>query len=127
MRRTLAGIAASLLMLSCAGCSDDGVIRIDSGDAGDVVELGLDEVLEVRLRASPTAGFEWTVLDAGILELVSERYEPDSDLDGSPGTTTLTFSPAGPGSGALQLVYLQPFREDPEPVETFAVTVTVTE
>jgi predicted secreted protein len=127
MRSLIAGIAASLLMLACAGCGDDGVTTIDAGDAGDVVELRVDETLDVRLRSSPTAGFEWVILDAGILELVSERYKPDNDLDGSPGYTTLTFAPTGTGSAALELVYLQPFREEPEPVESFSVTVSVTE
>jgi predicted secreted protein len=127
MRRTLSGIAAGLLLLLCAGCGDDGVVRIDSDDAGEVVELAVDELLELRLRASPTAGFEWMVVEAGILELVSERYKPDSDLDGSPGFTTLTFSPTGTGTAALDLVYHRWYEEEPEPVETFTVTISVTE
>lgn len=127
MRPLIACIAVSLLVLTGTGCGEDGVTRIGSDDAGAVVELGVGEILEVRLRSSPTAGFEWVVLDAGILELASERYKPDSDLDGSPGYTTLTFSPTGTGSAALHLVYLRWYEEEPEPVESFTVTVSVTE
>jgi inhibitor of cysteine peptidase len=127
MRALIAGIAATLLALIGAGCGDDDVTRIDAEQAGEIVELAVDEILEVRLEANPTTGFEWVVLDAGILELVSEEHKPDSDADGSGGITTLTFSPTGTGSAALELVYLQPFRDDPEPIASLTVTVAVTE
>jgi predicted secreted protein len=127
MRALIAGITAAVVVLIGTGCGDDGIVRIDPDDSGEAVEIGIDEVLEIRLRSSPTAGFEWRVVDAGILELVSERHKPDSDLDGSPGITTLTFAPTATGSAVVELVYLQPFREEPEPVESYTVTVSVTE
>jgi predicted secreted protein len=125
MRPHTAVIALTLALLAAA-CGDDDVVKIDTESAGTTVELGVDETLEIRLRASPTTGYEWVVLDPGVVEMISQSHRPDSDLDGSPGYTTLTFSPTGTGLADLTLGYMRPWEDDVEPIETFTVTVSIT-
>ena len=124
LRRRVAAVLVFVVLLP-AGCGDDDARKVDAGSEGSTVEIGVGETLQVRLEANPTTGYEWVVLDAGVLELVSQRHRPESDADGSGGVTTLTFSPTGTGTADLTLGYLQPWEEDVEPIETFTITVSV--
>ncbi len=120
-----AATALILLALFAAGCGDDDVRKVDAGSGGSTVEMGVGETLQVRLEANPTTGYEWVVLEPGVLELVSQRHRPDSNADGSGGITTLTFAPTGIGTADLVLGYLRPWEEDAEPIDTFTITVSV--
>jgi inhibitor of cysteine peptidase len=120
-------LAVTLVILLAAGCGDDdGVVKIGAESSGTTVELAADQTLELRLEANPTTGYEWVVLESGVVELVRQRHKPDSDAAGSGGVTTLTFAPTGNGSADLTLGYMQPWEEDVPPIEIFTVTISVT-
>lgn len=126
MRIRSTALMGAVVILLAGGCGgDDGVVRIDAEAAGATVQLAADQTLELRLEANPTTGYEWVVLEPGVVALVEQRHKPDSDATGSGGVTTLTFSPTGTGTADLTLGYLQPWEEDVPPIDTFTVTISV--
>jgi predicted secreted protein len=54
-------------------------------------------------------------------------FEPDSDALGSGGKVTLRFEAAAPGQTVLHLDYYRPFEAEEPPLQTFEVTVQVSE
>jgi inhibitor of cysteine peptidase len=125
MKNRVLALGAALLILVAACGGDDGVVSIDEGDAGSMVEVPATGTLELRLEANPTTGYEWVVLQAGVVQLASQSHKPDSDATGSGGVTTLVFEPTVSGSGPLTLGYLRPWEEGVDPLETYTVMVVV--
>jgi inhibitor of cysteine peptidase len=124
MRRMIM-LAVAVAMLA-AGCGDDTVEVGDDADTG-TVEVVAGERLKVRLRESPTTGYEWEVAEYGPLVLEDRTYKVDDpDLDGSPGVVTFTFIAPQPGTGSLVMIHHRPWEEDEEPIDTYTLTVTVT-
>lgn len=121
MRRALMVLVVSLLMASCSG----DVERVDSDDNGSQVELATSGRLEVSLEANPTTGYGWHVLETGPLVLIEERHDPESDLVGAGGITTLVFEGEAAGSGALELGYLRPWEEGVAPIDEYRIEVVV--
>jgi len=78
------------------------------------------------LEANPTTGYQWVVLDPGVVELTSESHDPQSNAVGAGGNTILTFSPIARGTADLTLGYLRPWEVNVEPIDTFTVTISVT-
>ena len=126
MHLRTSAIVVIVLMLLTVGCGDDSVTRIDVESAGTTVELAADEAFELSLEANPTTGYQWVVLDPGVVELISESHEPQSEALGAGGITTFIFSPTGEGTADLTLGYLRPWEEGIEPIDTFTVTISVT-
>ena len=127
MHRQALVIGMAFVMLLVTGCLGDNVTAIDVGAAGTTVELAADGTLELRLEANPTTGYQWVVLEAGVVELSDETHKSDSDATGSGGISTFTFTPTGSGTADLVLGYLRPWEEGIEPIDTFTVTVTVSD
>lgn len=121
--------AALTVLLLAAGCGDGGAgaVRIDADDAGASVTVSRTGTLELQLEANPTTGYQWVVLDPGLVELTTESYEPESDLAGAGGVTTFCFTPTGAGTAPLRLGYLRPWEDGVAPIDEYVITVEVTE
>lgn len=115
-----------VIALTVAGCGDDVTHTVGPDVVPDAVSIAADQILEIRLDANPTTGYEWEVEEEGILRFVDASHEPESDADGSPGITTLVFEPATTGTGDLVLVYRQPWEEGVDPGRRYEIAVTVT-
>lgn len=88
---------------------------VSAQDTGGQIQLATGQVLAVRLRANPSTGYLWQVVqvDEQILRPVgSTAYEPDSDLLGAPGTVTLRFQPVAAGKTDLALIYHRPWEKE---------------
>ncbi|NQU97531.1 MAG: protease inhibitor I42 family protein, partial [Chloroflexi bacterium] len=110
MRKTLIGMAAIVLIggLGAAACSaapaeeptstpaPAAVSPEADSSAEDTqrppVDLPVGETYEIALDSNPTTGYGWQVeYNDGDLELVEQRYEPDSDLVGAGGKEVFVF------------------------------------
>jgi len=111
--------------LAFGGCGDDATRTVGPDGVPDAVTIDADQILEIRLDANPTTGFEWVVEEEGVLKPLNASHEPESDADGSPGITTLAFEPAATGTGNLVLAYRQPWEEGIDPARRYEITVTV--
>ncbi len=127
-RRLLRSVLLSLHILAAA-CSGDSTVTIDASDDGGAVSVEVGTTLEVTLAGNPTTGYIWEVdqVDTAVLAPVGDpEFTPDRDADGAGGVEVLTFDAVAPGETILDLVNHRPFEDEP-PLETFSVTVTVTD
>lgn len=118
------GLAVTLL---AAGCGDDDTVILESEEEATRVTMSYEQALEVRLDGNPTTGYTWEIASEGVVELVDRSHRPTGDADGSPGITTLVFTPTAAGTGDLVLIYHRSWEEGVEPLETRTITITVTE
>lgn len=105
-------------------------IHLTAADNGREIEANQGDMIVVALPANPTTGFQWDVVSEGDVLRQSGESEyipdepPDSLVDGAGGTAIFRFEAAGAGSAELALEYHRPWEED-DPIDLFAVTVTV--
>ena len=119
------GLAIALLASGCA--DDDNTVLLELDEETARVAMSSDQTLEIRLDGNPTTGYTWEIASEGVVELVDRSHRPTSNAEGSPGVTTLVFTPTATGTGDLVLIYHRSWEEGVEPLETRTVTVTVTE
>ncbi|MEO1065174.1 MAG: protease inhibitor I42 family protein [Actinomycetota bacterium] len=148
-RRRLAAtaFAASLLLAACGGGGGDddggdGELRTVS-DPATPVEASIGDVVEISLEANPTTGFSWELSGppesaivrflGGDYESRGEAAEVDEDADGDApapvlgggGVQRLRFQVVGAGATTVQLRYVQPWVDPPEPAATSSFTIRV--
>jgi C1A family cysteine protease len=98
---------------------------VSAQEEGLQIQLAADQGLAVRLRANPSTGYLWQIVDVDerVLQPVGPTtFEPDSSLLGAPGTATLRFRPVAAGKTNLALVYRRPWEE--EVLADFSLQVT---
>jgi inhibitor of cysteine peptidase len=109
---------------------EDVEVRITAAQAGQTVEVALNERFAVELVGVPTAGYAWT--PAGMpafLTRAGEASGPTIAAQNQPGYTggnhweVLMFAATAPGSGELVLEQRRPWETDQPPVNTFRVTI----
>lgn len=112
-------IAVFVVCLGAAACGDDDSTTTEFTDPGTRFTLSVGEEFTVVLESNATTGYTWTLeqeLDPAVLQLLDDVYvEPDSDLVGAAGHQELTFRAVGNGSTFVQLWYIRPFDDPPEP------------
>jgi inhibitor of cysteine peptidase len=144
-RRTYPAIALLALAAAIAACAGSAgptaapeptwtpapdEIRLTAADNGQAIEANRGDMIVVALPANPTTGYQWDVVSEGNVLRPSGESEyipdepPDSLVDGAGGTAIFRFEAAGAGSAELALEYHRPWEED-DPIDLFAVTVTV--
>lgn len=148
-RRRLAAtaFAASLLLAACGGGGGD-----DDGGSGELrtvsdpatpVEASIGDVVEISLDANPTTGFSWELSrppEGAIVRFLGGDYESsgdtaavedDEDGDaparavGGGGIQRLRFQVVGAGATTVQLRYVQPWVDPPDPAATSSFTIRV--
>jgi inhibitor of cysteine peptidase len=121
-------IALVVNLVLMAGCKSQPV-QLAETDNGKEIPLDLGEQLVITLPGNPSTGYSWEVrtMDTAILEQVGEpEFASDNtDLVGAGGLLTLTFEAKKAGSTSLELVYHHPWETDVEPLQIFAIQVTV--
>jgi inhibitor of cysteine peptidase len=118
-----AGTLAAMAM-STDGAGESQVYT--AADDGTSIEAGVGQSFSIVLAGNPTTGYGWQVegIDGTVLTASEPVYVSDSDLIGSGGTYTFTFTAAAAGDTEVRLVYLRSW-EQAEPLETFTMIVTV--
>ena len=124
----LVAVFAGTLMAAISGCSGQTGLVLEAKDEGRQIELQKGQILTINLEGNPTTGYTWELVeseDAIVRQVGEAEFKADSDLVGAGGVQTLRFEAVREGQMELTLVYHRPWETDVEPLETFAVQVTV--
>ena len=102
-------------------------VHLTAADNGREIELKKGDVLVITLKANPTTGYTWDVLeplDEQVMQQVGEiEFKPESNLMGAGGVQIIQFKIVNAGQTALKLVYHRPWEKDVEPEKTFYVQI----
>jgi inhibitor of cysteine peptidase len=110
---------------------DDVVVHITAAQAGQTVEVGVNQRFAIELVGVPTAGYIWT--PATIPEFVTRAGEATGNTTAAqsqPGFTggnhweVLMFSATGPGTGEIVVEQRRPWESSEPAADTFRVTIT---
>jgi inhibitor of cysteine peptidase len=121
-------IFAAIVLAGIGGCAPEKALALDAKDNGKQITLQKGQTLTISLEGNPTTGYTWEMVEpeGAVLRQVGEpEFKADSELLGAPGVQTLRFEAVEAGQMILTLVYHRPWETDAEPLETFAVQVTV--
>lgn len=123
------GFVAAVLSISVLGAcgSDSASTEITPNDTEFEVDVG-DE-FTVTLESNVTTGYSWQLeqpLDDSLLTLVDDDYiAPETDTAGAPGEQQLTFRSVGGGNTTIELWYIRPFDNPPDPAERSSFPVVI--
>ena len=128
----LAVIGVVVGVIGITGCSD--TVRLPDCIDCRPVQMSLDQTLEIELGSdravtnNPDA-YEWVVLDAGTMKLVSEEHgtrseDEDEFIGGYSRYVVLLFEPSAPGTTQLRFAF-QPTETADSPANTLDITVKV--
>jgi predicted secreted protein len=137
------GIAVVVLMsivalaaMASAGCGSSasasgGPLKLGEADNGKTYTVKAGDTIEVVIPGNPTTGYAWTSAlgekDAALIQPVGEpayASEAKDGVVGGGGFYTFTFKATAAGEALLKLVYSRSW-ESVEPLQTFAVTLTI--
>ncbi|MCX6034985.1 MAG: protease inhibitor I42 family protein [Chloroflexi bacterium] len=129
LHRILSLVTLAVVLISVAACSPTKPVILTAEDNGSQVEVKVGEQIVITLDGNPSTGYTWEAkdLDATMIEQVGDPVFSSSNpgLVGAGGTLTLTFKALKAGAASLTLVYHRPWETGVDPIDTFAVTVTV--
>ena len=117
-------MGALILLTACGG----GEIKLNAADNGQAITAAVGQTLVIELVSNPTTGYSWQIdqIDAAILQQVGEvQYASDSNLTGSGGVETFTFTVVGSGETTLTLIYHRTWEEGVAPIDIFILPITV--
>ncbi len=115
--------------------AEAGVVYAGADKKGTTVTMKTGETLRIELESIPTAGYVWTVAEApAFMKQVAEGGRPtDPAHQNLPGYTggnhyiSFDFQPVEAGTGTFKLTEGRPWETDEAPMDTYELTVTVTE
>jgi len=127
--KATATVGLLALLLAAAACGDTQGDTAALTDRDTRFDVPIGERFEVILESNPTTGFGWELsadLPDEVLILADQRYvPPDTDLVGAGGHEVLTFEAIGDGSTFIQIWYIRPFDDPPEPADRAQFEVIV--
>lgn len=109
---------------------EDVAVRINAAQAGQTVEVALNQRFAIELVGVPTAGYAWQ--PAQLPEFVTRAGEATGNTvaeQSQPGFTggnhweVLMFVATAAGEGELVLEQRRPWETDKPPVDTFRVNI----
>jgi predicted secreted protein len=143
--RTKSIFALVLVVLGAVACSssgsadgaatgDDAEVRsslsIDSSSKGKTVDVPKGAGFTIKLASNATTGYSWSVTDEdGLAKPTSKYVAPSSSAVGAGGMQYFTFKTTSKevGKHTIKLIYQRPWAETSPPVDTFNVTIDVTD
>jgi inhibitor of cysteine peptidase len=119
----------AFVLILATSCSPAKPVTLTAANKGSQVNLKVGDQIVITLDGNPSTGYTWESLglDTTIFEQVGEATFVSSNpgLVGAGGNLTLTFKAVKAGTASLTLVYHRPWETGVDPLDTFAVTVTV--
>lgn len=103
-------------------------VRLNDGDNGKTVQVGVGGTVTLTLESNPTTGFSWNKVedvDKSILKLEKNDYKQKASpagMVGVGGRDTIVYRALKAGTAKIDLIYMQPW----EPDSTFNTKYTVT-
>ena len=129
LRKILSLVTLAVVLIPATSCSPAKKVTLTAKDNGSQVDVKVGGQMVITLDSNPSTGYTWEAkdLDTSMFEQVGDPMFSSSNpgLVGSGGTLTLTFKSLKAGTAALKLVYHRPWETGVDPIDTFAVTVTV--
>ncbi len=115
--------------------AEAGVVYAGDAQKGASLTMKNGETLRIELESIPTAGYVWTVAEApAFMKQVAEGGRPTNPAyQNLPGYTggnhyiSFDFQPVEAGTGSFKLTEGRPWETDEEPMDTYELTITVTE
>jgi len=115
--------------------AEAGVVYAGYDKKGGEVALKVGETLRIELESIPTAGYVWNLGEtpAFMTPAGEGGRATDPAHQSLPGFTggnhylSFDFTATAPGTGKFTLTEGRPWESDEEPMDTFELTVTVTE
>ena len=115
--------------------AEAGVVYAGADKKGQTVGLKVGETLRIELVSIPTAGYVWTVVEApAFMEAAGETTRgTDPAHQSLPGFTGgdhflgFDYAAKSAGTGKFKLTEGRPWETDEPPMDTYELTVTVTE
>ncbi len=94
---------------------------------GQNVQIGINDVLIVRLQAQAGTGYSWVVTTVpSFLRLPQEHTEPTGrTIPGGPDAQLFTFKPISSGNAHLSFAYRRPWETGRPPARSYNVKVSV--
>jgi inhibitor of cysteine peptidase len=127
--KILSLVTLAVVLIPATSCSPTKQVNLTAKDNGSQVYVKVGGQMVITLDSNPSTGYTWEAkdLDTSMFEQVGDPMFSSSNpgLVGSGGTLTLTFKSLKAGTAALKLVYHRPWETGVDPIDTFAVTVTV--
>jgi inhibitor of cysteine peptidase len=101
------------------------MLEIDQARNGDCLEVSLGEAIQVKLPENPTTGYRWRLQSAGeeALDLEEDSSERSPGGLGAGGARSWHFQARQAGLVRLEFALQRSWQ--PQPIETFRVTITV--
>jgi inhibitor of cysteine peptidase len=129
LRKTLSLVTLTLVLIFITACSSSKQVNLTAADKDSQVDVRAGDQIVITLDSNPSTGYTWEVKDLNttILEQVGDPVFSSSNpgLVGSVGSLTITFKALKAGTATLTLVYHRPWETGIDPIDTFAVTITV--
>lgn len=119
--------AASLLLAACSAAGG-AERRVTAPSDGQVIELGVGDILVLELAGNPTTGYNWYVtgVDEAVLQVQGEpAFTADSSAMGAGGMLALSFKALAAGETTLSLAYQRAWEVNVPPLETLNLQVVV--
>jgi inhibitor of cysteine peptidase len=128
-------VSMAVLILACASCNprgSGGVIEIDITGNDSTVRMQVGEELVISLESNPTTGYTWQLIEPLSSILVQEgevefTQQGEEGLVGAGGVEVFRFSAEQAGTATIQMGYLRVWEEGVAPIETFSLTVEVSQ
>jgi predicted secreted protein len=100
-------------------------MHYDERANGREVEAKLNEEFEISLSETRTAGYRWTVENAGapVCRLVEDASQANSAGAGGSAKHVWRFEAIAAGTGEIKLRYGRPWENSAEPAQTFVLKV----
>jgi inhibitor of cysteine peptidase len=101
------------------------MLKIDQAQNGSSLEVPLGDPFQVQLPENPTTGYRWQLQSAGdqALDLEEDSFERSPGGIGAGGLRCWRFQAARAGLVHLEIALRRSWQ--PQPIETFAITVVV--
>lgn len=110
---------------------DDVAVRITAEQAGQTVEVGVNQRFAIELVGVPTAGYIWTPAQMpAFVQRAGEASGNTTQAQAQPGFTggnhweVTMFVATAPGTGEIVMEQRRPWETEEAPTAIFRVTVT---
>lgn len=129
MKKTVQLSVLCALLLICNGIFAQGFVQATLNNANQTISLTQDQVLEIRLPATPSTGYGWYLKENSSSRLIQQVEQSSfiSDdpegLDGSSGNQIIRYIPAGKGTSDLEIEYRRPWESDDQIMASYKLHV----
>jgi predicted secreted protein len=104
--------------------------EVTAVDSGSELNVDRGDRIEVRLESNPSTGYGWELdeFDGRVMSFDSSDYvAPDNAAVGQGGVEVLRFTAVDDGESTLKLKYWRAWEGDASVIETFEITVNVSD